>query len=551
MGSEKGEQADDREVSELRRQLDIAEAELRAWRNDWSSYLNGLDRDRSRYLDLLGVLQAPEDPADVPEKDNSSNIPQHIRVMQYVRDKLLSISPELYKFQRRLRKLSDGGADIVWNASDPLVPPNSGPAVLPPVRISGRTVEIANLFKDRFKREIILGLVTSILAHVQQYGRVRVFYLLNFYAGGGAEFVTWNYARVASREAGVIVILLTDRGPRIPPLDLPNNAVVLDMTDDNRLDEFDRTSMVRLLVNTANPDILHIVNSEAGWHVLQDFGRDKISARSVFASVFALQYDGSGQPVGYAARYLPRNLTSLNGLLSDNSEFIEHGLIEIGLTADERCISVPTPCRLEFEVTHEDACRRMTGLTAAEGRASGRMLVIWAGRLDTEKRIDLLCEIASLATDWLDFRVFGSPVVSSHDWNAKLEALPNVNLMGSYSSPCEWFDPKDGAGAFLFTSVWEGMPNTVIEAAWIGLPMVAVDVGGVGNLVDSDTGWLIPRHAAAHVYIEALREIFREPNTARARTSRLLERVRDRHTKARFQDIVKAAYQRLGGLGNG
>ena len=80
---------------------------------------------------------------------------------------------------------------------------------------------------------------------------------------------------------------------------------------------------------------------------------------------------------------------------------------------------------------------------------------------------------------------------------------------------------------------------------------MAVDVGGVGNLVDSDTGWLIPRHAAAHVYIEALREIFREPNTARARTSRLLERVRDRHTKARFQDIVKAAYQRLGGLGNG
>ena len=47
--------------------------------------------------------------------------------------------------------------------------------------------------------------------------------------------------------------------------------------------------------------------------------------------------------------------------------------------------------------------------------------------------------------------------------------------------------------AFVLSSAWEGMPNTVMEAMASGVPVVATDVGGVAELVERDaTGFIVP-----------------------------------------------------------
>jgi glycosyltransferase involved in cell wall biosynthesis/ubiquinone/menaquinone biosynthesis C-methylase UbiE len=52
--------------------------------------------------------------------------------------------------------------------------------------------------------------------------------------------------------------------------------------------------------------------------------------------------------------------------------------------------------------------------------------------------------------------------------------------------------PLASAHLFVLASRWEGLPRTILEAFRAGLPVIASDVGGVGELVDADVGSLVP-----------------------------------------------------------
>ena len=68
---------------------------------------------------------------------------------------------------------------------------------------------------------------------------------------------------------------------------------------------------------------------------------------------------------------------------------------------------------------------------------------------------------------------------------------------------------------FSLTSVREGMPNSILEAMCVNLPIVATDVGGVGEIVvDGQTGLLIPvetPETKPQAIAEALDSLIRSP----------------------------------------
>ena len=65
-----------------------------------------------------------------------------------------------------------------------------------------------------------------------------------------------------------------------------------------------------------------------------------------------------------------------------------------------------------------------------------------------------------------------------------------IHLPGQVSPVAPWMKACD---LFLNTSVIEGMPNVVIEAQSLGVPVVATDAGGTSEvLLDGVTGRLVP-----------------------------------------------------------
>jgi glycosyltransferase involved in cell wall biosynthesis len=93
----------------------------------------------------------------------------------------------------------------------------------------------------------------------------------------------------------------------------------------------------------------------------------------------------------------------------------------------------------------------------------------------------------------------------------------------------------------LSTSRSEGMPVALIEAAAAGLPVVATDVGGVGELVAHErTGYLAKGLEELAFGLDAL---LADPGLRHQHGVRARLRVKERHSAAHLADKLEELYR--------
>jgi glycosyltransferase involved in cell wall biosynthesis len=132
-------------------------------------------------------------------------------------------------------------------------------------------------------------------------------------------------------------------------------------------------------------------------------------------------------------------------------------------------------------------------------RPPGRPLtVIGAGRLVAQKNFLLFVEAAARvrrAVPEIRFRIAGDgPQREMIQRRCQELGLADaVEFLGERPDVEAVF--RDG-DAFWLTSGWEGLPNVVIEAMASGLPVVATDVGGTGELLRSGREGFLVRPGA-------------------------------------------------------
>jgi glycosyltransferase involved in cell wall biosynthesis len=175
-------------------------------------------------------------------------------------------------------------------------------------------------------------------------------------------------------------------------------------------------------------------------------------------------------------------------------------------------------------------------LRRAEG-LEGEFLWLAAGRLDPVKDYPtLLGAMAALPASAV-LRIAGAGPLEG-DLRRLVQALglaERVRFLGFVEDLRPWMQAAD---ALALSSLWEGLPLTVLEASACGLPVAATDVPGTREAVDAgETGFLSPA-GDARALAQSMRRILElSPadrqamgERSRARTSRLfaLESMLDR-----------------------
>lgn len=363
--------------------------------------------------------------------------------------------------------------------------------------------------------------------------------VLPFLATGGAERVALNYAQAVrnAHPTSTILIVIADRGLVSHRVTLPFGVqlLVLDAVFGGESDYTEKQQLLEDLLTALRPKVTHNINSEVAWNLYLSKGERLAKITKLFASIFAFQFSPDGKSkIGYAAYFLQPGIRHLTGLLSDNKRFINDASDEYHLSnADSaKMHAIYNPVRVDRSRLFPDVHARIAEISKRQ--SSRRLKVLWAGRLDEEKRIDLLFELIEQC-DFADFDIYGDRVMTR---DSVLPQFSNAEYKGAFSTPEELADNAI-YDTFIFTSRWEGLPNILLEVGALAIPVIAPTVGGVGELITDETGYPLPERPAVADYLEALRKIQADPVAASIKAKNLLALIEGRHSWSAFEEAAQ------------
>lgn len=259
------------------------------------------------------------------------------------------------------------------------------------------------------------------------------------------------------------------------------------------------------------------------------FGRVLASSnRGILYRFLDVPYEHGGRRFldGYEFDFISNNLETLRSLICDHQRLVELDRQRFD-HHHQRWHWLPTECRLARSADQVKA------------RAPGwRRRLLWASRLDEQKRPHLLPALASA------IRRLGVPVSIDVYGAALLQSFDTAELACEgldYRGPFDAFEDLDcdAYDGFLYTAAYDGLPNVVLEALGAGLPVIAPDIGGIAEVVmPEQTGWLVPPYGSEEALVDgfctAILSLYEDADRQRRMSLAAVELIADRHSRTEF-----------------
>lgn len=221
-------------------------------------------------------------------------------------------------------------------------------------------------------------------------------------------------------------------------------------------------------------------------------------------------------------------LTRLTDGIITNSQTIRKAYAEYGWFSENFVKVIYNGLNIPENVTPFDFASRFLG----------KKIIYSAGRLSKQKGFEYLIEAAAILKrkrDDLIFAISGEGKLESElsDQIRTLGLEDSFVLLGFTS---DIYPYLKGCDLFVLASLFEGMPNVVMEAMAMQKPVIATDVNGARELMGAsaeslrcDTGLIIPPKEPQAI-AEAIEKLIDNPEAAEACGKAGYERVKNNFT---------------------
>lgn len=349
---------------------------------------------------------------------------------------------------------------------------------------------------------------------------------------GSARVVGFFVDALASLDSGQrTLIVQTDLPDFERPDWFPQNISVLNIPA--LAPEADKSIKLLLLIDIIrglSPKFVMNVNSRLAWDMYVKYGRQLSQETRLCCYLFTWDLDIHGNKAGYPIREFPLTFDMLAAVLLDNTP-LEQELVNrfhMGRAERSRMYVAHTPA---FFTDDSASAQPNHG-----GPREGKFRFVWAGRFDRQKRFDIVIEIARQLPD-VEIVAYGKPVLGD-DYTYQQDNLPgNVKLAGTFETVDE-LRPEDFDG-LLLTSQWEGLPIILVEAGMRKTIVIASNVGGVSDLIRSDTGYPVADPLDVSGYVGAINEVIDDMREAKRRAENLQTRTAELCSPDRYRSVIQ------------
>jgi glycosyltransferase involved in cell wall biosynthesis len=359
--------------------------------------------------------------------------------------------------------------------------------------------------------------------------RLNVLQVLGRSAGGIARHVAQITEALDDDELAVDVA-----GPTDLPVDMPKAVIPLDIPEGPR----GHSQVVRRLrsyVKQGDYDILHAHGLRAGIDAALAGRPIQVPALQTVHNLVRPEVSGRVKAAAYKwAEPLSVRVTKHTFAVSD--EIAQHLRGQSPMSAEKIEL-------LYLGIGEAPQVKR----TPAEVRAEANLpddakLIVTASRLSAQKALDVMLKAVARLPANVHLVVLGQgpDEQSLKSLSGDLGLGERVRWLGWRDDGAEWINAAD---VFSLSSNWEGVPLAAQEAIALGTPVVATEVGGMGELVgDRSSGRLVPQ-GDSEALSTALGEVLNSPEEATRYADQALVDLRRRFSTEQMLTRLREAYE--------
>lgn len=296
------------------------------------------------------------------------------------------------------------------------------------------------------------------------------------------------------------------------------------------LDESERLVVLkRFLIEIKASKVVN-VNSHLLFNLLFSHSKELSKYSDYYCFCFSPSKSKEGQFTGFAFDFIPYIINDVKQIITDNCNIINVLSEMFGLD------------RTKFSVLYQPV--DFIQIKKLDYTDKKIWNILWASRIDYEKLPEIFGKILEKSKDSdLEFHVYGTSVMDKAFNLREFSKYKNVHTYGAYRGGLHGIH-GERYDLYLYTSWFDGMPNTVLEAISLGLPVVASNVGGINEIIENDkTGFLVDNIFNEEEYLYKLEKCMNMRNKLNTLRTNAMKRLKEQHSWGKYQDTLQEIFK--------